>query len=392
MLPESQLLFSVRDGRVQPHWFSASDHPWLRDLVDEHERFVGAPKRELAERLREPLARPAPPGKSKIARHILERLYGSEKKATIPPRRARAVLFGVAAARLVNEGRDAILARAATELEVEPAELDESLFADLPDERRLGCPETVVEPTTLALRANLALAQGFLFRAARVHLEIEGNARVIVRHAKFKGLIGRVLPRAKAQDAVLELSGPVALFRRTLLYGRALAELVPLLAWCDRFRLKAQVVVRGRPLVFDLRSGDPVLPAPEPRRFDSKLEERFARDFAKLARDWDVVREPEPVAADGTLIFPDFAIQHRRDPARRWLLEIVGFWTHAYLEEKLRRLRAAAISRLILCIDEERNVGNEDLPHGRQCIRFRRRIDAATVLDTIDRSDASRRT
>jgi predicted nuclease of restriction endonuclease-like RecB superfamily len=355
-----------------------------------YERFVGAPKRELRERMREPLSRPAPPGKLKIAKHILERLYGSERRAVVSPRHARAILFATAAASAANEARPEILARAANKLEVEPDELEESLFADLPDERRLGRADCVVEPTTLALRANLALAQGFLFRAARVHLELEGAARLIVRHAKLKGLIGRVLPKARTQDAILELSGPFALFRRTLLYGRALAELVPLLSWCDHFRLTAQVVVRAKTLVFELRTGDPVLPASEPRRYDSKLEERFARDFAKLARDWDVVREPEPIAAEGTLIFPDFALQHRREPGRRWLLEIVGFWTHAYLEEKLRRLRLAAIPRLILCVDEERNVGNEDLPRGGTCLRFCRRIDAGAVLEVIERTHARR--
>ena len=32
-----------------------------------------------------------------------------------------------------------------------------------------------------------------------------------------------------------------------------------------------------------------------------------------------------------------FAITHRREPTRRWLLEIAGFWTPAYVTEKLER-------------------------------------------------------
>jgi predicted nuclease of restriction endonuclease-like RecB superfamily len=70
-----------------------------------------------------------------------------------------------------------------------------------------------------------------------------------------------------------------------------------------------------------------------PRRYDSLLEERFAREFRRLAPAWDVIREPEPIAAAGTLIFPDFAVQRRSDPTRRWLLEIVGFfWTPDYVK------------------------------------------------------------
>ncbi len=63
--------------------------------------------------------------------------------------------------------------------------------------------------------------------------------------------------------------------------------------------------------------------------------------------DWDLVREPAPLRAGDHLIFPDFAIYHRRDPTRRALLEIVGFWTPRYLEAELQRLRAAGAPNLI---------------------------------------------
>src|SRR5262249_42097189 len=155
---------------------------------------------------------------------------------------------------------------------------------------------------------------------------------------------------------------PYSLFRRTLLYGRAMAELIPILGWCQHFRLEATCVVRERDVVLRLASGDPIFPSEEPRYYDSKLEERFARDFRKVARDWDVVREPEPVRAESTLIFPDFALQHRYDPSRRWLLEIVGFWTPGYVEQKLARYRAAGLENLILCIDEQRGCAPGDLP------------------------------
>jgi len=389
LLPESLLLFSVREGRVLPHWFTPGDHPWLRSLLDEYERYVGAPKRELKERLREPLPRPAPPAKLRIATRILDRDHGTDRSSPVPPRRARSILFTSAASSAAADTRESVVARAAAVLEVAPPALEKSLFSDLPGERRVARPGSPTDPSVLSLRANLVLAQAFLFRATTVRLELEGAARVVVRHAKLKGLIGTVVPRQRAGDALLELSGPFALFRRTLLYGRALAELVPLLAWCERFRLVADVVIRGRALTLELKTGDPIMPTGEPRRFDSKIEERFARDFARLAKDWELVREPEPVAVEGTMIFPDFALQHRRDPQRRWLLEIVGFWTRAYLDQKFRRLRAAAIDRLIVCLDEERNVGEDALPQGSRLVPYRRRIDAAAVLRVIESENSN---
>ena len=92
------------------------------------------------------------------------------------------------------------------------------------------------------------------------------------------------------------------------------------------------------------------------------LEERFARDFTRAAPEWELLREPEPVPVDGTLIFPDFALIHRGDPDRRWLLEIIGFWTSDYVEQKLGRLCRAGIGNLLLCIDASLNCGESHLP------------------------------
>jgi hypothetical protein len=95
------------------------------------------------------------------------------------------------------------------------------------------------------------------------------------------------------------------------------------------------------------------------------------------------VREPEPINAAGTLIFPDFALQRRADPGRRWLLEIVGYWTADYVARKLARYQSAQLSNLILCIDEQRNCANADLPALARIVRFRRRVDPAAVLREI---------
>lgn len=97
-----------------------------------------------------------------------------------------------------------------------------------------------------------------------------------------------------------------------------------------------------------------------------------------------MVREPEPINAAGTLIFPDFALQHRRNPAPRWLLEIVGFWTADYVTRKLARYRSARLPNLILCLDEDQNCANADLPPSARVVRFRRRVDSAAVLVMIN--------
>jgi hypothetical protein len=268
-------------------------------------------------------------------------------------------------------------------------DLRESLFADLPGERIVAAPAQPLSAVELALRCNLAVVQEMLFRATVVRVEVEGNTRVLVRHAKWRGLICAVAERPGSASTAVEISGPFALFRNTRLYGRALGELVPLLAWCPRFHLQAKCVFQGRRLTLQLGAGDPIFPSSAPRRYDSLLEERFAREFRRLAPAWDVIREPEPIVAANTLIFPDFALQHRSDPTRRWLLEIVGFWTPEYVARKLALYRSARLPSLILCIDEDRNCSGADLPSGARVIRYRRRVDTAAVLRAIEATSRS---
>lgn len=384
MLPEALLRFSAREGRVVPHYLTERDHPWLRVLIDEYERYVGRPRRELDDRMREPLPCPSPRGKQVLAARVLDRSYGGRTAPAVQPIAARAAVF---AAGTCAEDRTTVLERVASDFGVAPAALEDSLFADLPGERLVVAPEQPVGAAEVALRANLSLVQGILFRSTRVEIDLIGNARAVVRHAKLRGLICSVPTRAGPSGrAAIEISGPLSVLRRTLLYGRALAELVPLLAWCERFQMRAECVLRGETHALVVSSGDPIFPAAEPRRYDSKIEERFARDFRRIASDWDVTREPEPVNAAGKLIFPDFLLRHRRPSGRCWLLEIVGFWTPDYLSRKLSDLRSARIENLILCIDDDRNVAEQELPAGTPVVRFRRRIDASSVLQILEGS------
>ena len=365
-----------------PHFLGEHDHPWLRVLLEEHERFVGQPQRELDARLREPLPCESPPTKRKQAVHVLSWLRPSRRKTSGAARaRTRDGLRGSGPDIGRGRRRPFVGCRVPRserrEISRIPCSPTFPVSGSSPRRRGHSHPPSwhsgPISPSCKAL----------LFRATSVTIEADGNARALVRHSKLRGLICTVAGLPKPPDSVLELSGPFALFRHTRLYGHALGELVPLLAWCRRFRLRAECVVEGRRLTLALGTGDPIFPADEPRRYDSRLEERFARDFRRVAPDWDVLREPEPVPAGDALIFPDFALHHRRDAGRRWLLEIVGFWTADYLARKLLQYRSAHLSNLILCIDEDRNCTAGELPAGALVVRFRRRVDAAAVLRLV---------
>jgi predicted nuclease of restriction endonuclease-like RecB superfamily len=378
LLPESAIPFRIVDGRVLPGFLDARDVPWLRVLMDEVDRFCGMPVRELLERLRAPLPCAAPVFKLRAARSVLLRLWKSELRAEVAPERAREAVFVAASA---GGSRREALEAAARSLHVDPTAAERLLFADLPGEKLVSAPAKVPSPEDLALRINSFIARSLLFHARGVRIQAEGTIRPLVRQAKLHGLLCSVSHSDRDErHPALDLSGPFTVFRHTLLYGRALGELLQFLPHVAHYRLRAECVLREQEAVLELASGAPIFPCEPPRRFDSKLEARFAKDFAKAAPDWDLVREPEPIPAAGTLIFPDFRIHHRLRPELSFLIEIAGFWSPDYLRRKLALLRAAGRSDLILCIDEDRACGDDELPPAAKIVRFRRRLDPQAVL------------
>jgi predicted nuclease of restriction endonuclease-like RecB superfamily len=404
-----RLSVRVEGEHLVPQYLDARDEPWLRALLDEHARFVGRPREELRARLREPLAVFAPKVKRRVAVHVLDRMGWSRPNPAGPPREARALLFRAAVEQPAT--RDRVRADVASALGVTAAELESALFADLPHEQRVAALPVDLSASQLGVSANQALLASCLRRAARVRIRAWGSARALVRYARQLGLICLVSrpperpdnadlsaslcstragleaeERAQLDGVQLDLSGPFALFRRTQVYGRALASLVPRAAACSYFEMEADCAWGpGRHLSkLLIRSGDPIVGGRALSARESRLEARFVREFRRAAPEWEVLPDPCPVEAGETLIFPDVELVHRRDPSRRWLLEIVGFWTSEYLKQKLTRVQSAKLERLILCIDEQRCCNDEALPTHARVVRYRKRIIPGAVLQVID--------
>jgi len=407
----SRLNSHTAGNQIVLHYLTERDHPWLRALLDEYERGVGSKRVELLQRLREPLPVAAPKAKQQLAVEVLERLTEARVAASVPPREARWEVF-VASATSGNAPRRDVLSAVSERLGTDPVRLEEALFADLRTERATAPLPASISPDRLAAEANLRLVGKWLKRAQSVRITAFGNTRAVVRHARLQGLICNIGPapsvekseratlpqerldalvKADTDGVDLQVSGPLALFRHTLIYGRALCGLVPRLLWCARFELKAvcEATPGAAPVTLVVRTGDPVRPGRELKPFDSSLEQRFAKDFRRVAPDWDVIREPRPIASQSSIIFPDFELVHRREPSRRFLLEIVGFWTPKYLEEKLLRLQQAQLDNIILCIDEARACSEATLPANAQVIRYRRYIDPTAVLRLVEGVAAS---
>ncbi len=380
--------WSLPVRQLEPAYLTPADYPWLRALLTEYERFVGKKRRDFRLRMQEPLPVPCHARKLRDALQVLERLSTDRTASSAVPRKVRAELFRAAAS---TDDREDALASAAATLGLTRDLVLESLFLDLPDERILGPLSESIDPAEFALRINAEMVSSLLRKALRIRVLARGNIRAVVRHAKLCGLLCHATPGTTKDSVTLDISGPYALFQHTRVYGRALASLVPRLAWCQHYRFEADCVLDAKSRSVGrlvLSSGAPIKAARELEAFDSKVEECFAKSFAKLAPDWDIIREPNAVAVGESLAFPDFALRHRLK-ATVWHLEIIGYWTPEYLEHKFAQLRAANIDNMIVCIDDKRACGEGDLPSSARIIRYRTKIDARKVLALID-PDAAR--
>jgi uncharacterized protein len=365
--------------RVTLELLDEHDVPWIDALVDEVEAALGRPWRELLERIARLPVRAAPARRAAAIEAVRRVLSGGERGA-IKAADVRQRLLGRSA--LDRHERDARVAAVASALRTTVDQIEVAMWADLPTERAVLMPHGRPTPLAVAAAANLSMIQRALMRCHQLRLQVSGNARSIARTATVRGLLATARARGQAVD--LDISGPLALFHRTTVYGRALGSIVPHLAWCERFVLDARCDFGRGPAILRLQPPLLLPQARAPKRYDSALEARFARDMAKLAAHWRVIREPEPIDAGTHLAFPDFLLEHREQCDRRWWVELVGFWTADYLSNKLATYRAARLPRVILCIDAKRTVAERDLPTGAHVVWFTKSISVEEILAIID--------
>jgi predicted nuclease of restriction endonuclease-like RecB superfamily len=324
-----------------PRLYDAGDLPWIGKLVDLVEQAVGEPWRVLVERVEQ-----APLGVHASHRtamlQALRRVLGGAARRARVARQVRALVLGPPV--LGPAEREARLATAAVTLGTTPEDIEALLWIDLAMERPVALPSGRPDEAELAAFANLERIQRCVRRAHDLQLRVWDRANELVRTALRYGLIAQV--RRDGDATVLDVMGPLALFHSTMVYGRALAALVPLLADHGRFELDVRCELGGEQ--GHLRVTPPVLLPPvaaSPRRAPS-LAERLARDLEELGH--TIEREPPPIASGEHLLFPELALAHG---GARWFLEVVGFATKEYLTTKLERYRGAGIGRVVLCVD-----------------------------------------
>ncbi len=368
----------------------SSDDLFLAEsLIELFERHVGKSVGELEDSLRDFESQMESLGYHyKLVRglvHILRATLKVSKPLTaVEPKRARRVVYEVASRRgyaLDEVQRDAILKEAASKLGLSVEELWKAYEAAY-EEAEVVEGFDSPEPVELLRRYNLSLAQTALFFAEWMEVEAPFRgyeAKELVRAVKVLGLMYTAVH--KGSVLLLRLDGPASLLKSTRRYGARFAKLLPFVTSLREWRIRALINRGGRKLFTSLHSKlRHLFPEKPPAEdvFDSYLEADFARRFSAIASGVELLREPEPIVLGGQVFIPDFAIDVG---GKRVYLEIVGFWTDAYLRRKLEKLSKAkvpivvAVDRSLACSDFK------ELPH--QVVVFSGRLRSYDVLAAL---------
>ncbi len=350
-----------------------TDLEWVGEVVDVVAAAAGQPWRVALERLDDTRReeQPRAPVRFGAVVSAVQRVLGSRARNAAIARTTRSLVLGTPV--LTPAERDARIALAAQELEVTSAAIEVLLWSDVPRERPVELPRGRPSEFEVAATANVHLLQRAMMRAQKVTLRIWGDAGLLIHTAAARGLL-TTLSRGARGETVLDIIGPLALFHRTGVYGRALAGLVPLLADCDRFELA--LLARSRDQLYTVDVESPVLLPAVPVRLslpDSDLL-RLMKELSRIARDIAVTPRPSPIAAGGSLVCPDAILERG---GRTLYVELIGFWTLEFLANKRELYRDAGIDDVVFCIDDARACTKDRLPPDLPIVHYTRHMTAA---------------
>lgn len=231
-------------------------------------------------------------------------------------------------------------------------ELSDKLFSDLIEYHELKSFQGYDTPQALLSRYNVAQTQAVLFDAVQMTVHATQDFKTILRHAKLARLLYRVY--RSSQGYRFEFGGASSLLRSTHRYGPAMARFLPGLLSCKGWSMRATLRGRGyrAPIVFCLDDACGLTTGvARTKDFDSSVEQKFFEAWGTESRNgWQLERETEILNDGQTAFFPDFVLVH--ESGLRVLLEIIGFWTPEYLQEKARVLETFRKEKIVLAIAE----------------------------------------
>lgn len=228
-------------------------------------------------------------------------------------------------------------------------ELQDELYADLPDQQRLKSLD-LLGSEKLIHRLNCAQIQGLLLRAKYMDLHLEKASlvqrRALIQKLRFFSLWAE--PREEYPFCI-RVSGPMAIFDSSQAYGLRLANFFPYLLLVKDWKMEASLEISKKKLELQLDSSKMILSHyPDLSSYIPDEFGKFISNFGKEDKaqaNWTLeVADTFINLGGGHFCFPDFKLTHRLSNEVVFV-ELFHRWHKGQLQ---RRLEACGGSSKLL--------------------------------------------
>lgn len=390
-----------RGGRTGPRYIDVGDERSLRDaeaLISIFGAHEGRERAALDAALEEYVGTGTD---YKILRGLIKLLMDRcafETTTKIEPQEIRRVLF-LKAREFHPLGADdsirqQVVGEVALSLSCAPEELLAGLYADLPEKQRLIEFESLPASELLNLY-NLAQAQALLYRAVEMRLWVGPQApesyRELFAAIKAYRLIHTIKGSA-AEGYEIRLDGPVSMFHRSQKYGIQMAVFLPALLLCQNWRMRAEIKMKpgsgaaSASAFFEMDSRQQNLrssymPTVSP---ENRVLEQLPEKWTEFESQWMLERNSAVIDLGESAFVPDFVIRHA--DGTEFYLEVLGFWTPRYLQERLREFEHYGPKNFLLAAWDELRGSRDPLtripPH---VIVFKKKLEPVAIELAIEK-------
>ena len=363
------LLLSWRRGENTGPRYVDADANYLRvadDLIRLFREHQGHRRAALDETLEEYVGSGTD---YKILRGLIKLLTDRcvfETGTAVEPADIRRALFMKARPRhpVTPAAREEVIREVAAELECDPEQVMDGMYADLTANQRLIAFDEL-SANELLDRYNLAQAQALLYRSIEMQIRIAPQDvtgyRRLFDAIKYHRLIHTVRGSA-AKGYEIRLSGPVSMFHRSQKYGVQMAVFLPALLRCRDWTMRTEIESKSRgSAFFELNSNQTRLRAEEAgaAMSENAFGEKLAARWARAASEWSLEPNGEVLDLGESAFIPDFVLS--RSSGEKVYLEILGFWTPRFLLDRLKDFERAGFNNFLLAASEELRGSREGL-------------------------------
>jgi predicted nuclease of restriction endonuclease-like RecB superfamily len=358
MLTKDLLRVDVRGKLAVPRWLKPDgdkDLQRAQELIDIVESHVGHTRGDLELQLKSATGRDFKVRRG-LAKLLLDRAV-IETKSDLVPATVRKLLFSMAAQDhpISVERRHEILEQAGQQMNCEPRDIEDALYADLAANQQISLFKGI-SASALIHRYNVALVQGALLRSHDMVIDLIGpdgkRLRQLLRFLKFYRLMYRVKRRPNG-DYVFTIDGPVSVLKRSTRYGLNLANFFPALLLCESWRMRAeyQRAPRTRRGQLEIDSSINLQSHyPNTGMWVAAEESALISRLSDLADPWTVATADEIIELESQHpIIPDVVVSNPDTGARSYI-SIIWRWQKSALKKMDRALPPNLI--LAVCVTD----------------------------------------